>query len=282
MKKSAVVRIILYSVLLLVLAGTMIFGMASYPFGFTGTPGGDRMNIYNGNISASGSADPDEIHDISIAWAAGSVTLETGNVTEIQFRESPETSYPMVWKQVGDRLKIEFSENKHAAPGRSMEAKDLVITVPENWAAQEIEISTASAALTVTGLTARQVELSSASAVCTFTDCSLDQLEVQTASGDVSYQGRLAFFDCDASSANLELTLSNVPNEIDVDSMSGDVTLYIPEESEFRAEIDSLSGSFHSDFEVRKVKNSYLCGNGLCEVEVSGLSCGVKILKNTK
>lgn len=242
-----------------------------------------KLNGVNQTGSA-GSADPAAIREIKIDWIAGSVTVEPGDGQEITFGESGTATgkYEMVWKQSGDTLTIQYSKDSNT-PGFGLHigdgSKDLSVTVPRNWICDSLELETASADLTVRDLTIRDMEIDSASGTAKFENCTVSSLDIDTASGDVTFTGSLNELDFEAASASFTGVLENVPDKVKMDSMSGDLTLTLPEDAGFTVSLDAMSSDFSSDFPTVKKNKSYVCGDGHCEIDVNAMSGDVAILK---
>ena len=88
MKTNAIVRIVLFSIAIVVLLGILatglLFGLYSYDissFVSSKIAGGTT-------VPGSTSFDPDQIKDLEIAWAAGSITIQHSNTDEILIMES--------------------------------------------------------------------------------------------------------------------------------------------------------------------------------------------------
>ena len=235
---------------------------------------------------SAGSADPAAIRDIKIEWISGSVTVEPGDVQEITFLESGNGTdkYEMVWKQSGDELVIQYSKDSSIA-GFGLHfgdgSKDLTVTVPRNWVCNSLELETASADLTVRDVIIREMEIDSASSTAKFENCTVSSLDVDTASGDVTFTGSLNELDFEAASASFTGVLENVPDQVKMDSMSGDLTLTLPEGAGFTVSLDAMSSNFSSDFPTVKKDKSYVCGDGHCKIGVSAMSGDVAILKQS-
>lgn len=233
-----------------------------------------------------GSADPAAIREIKIEWISGSVTVEPGDVQEITFLESGNGTdkYEMVWKQSGDELVIQYSKDSSIA-GFGLHfgdgSKDLTVTVPRGWVCDSLELDTASTDLTVRDMIIREMEIDSASGTAKFENCTVSSLDVDTASGDVTFSGSLNELDFEAASASFTGVLENVPNMIKMDSMSGDLTLTLPEDAGFTVSLDAMSSDFSSDFPTVKKNKSYVCGDGHCKIDVDAMSGDVSILKQS-
>lgn len=242
-----------------------------------------KLNGVNQTGSA-GSADPAAIREIKIEWISGSVTVEPGDGQEITFGESGTATgkYEMVWKLSGDTLTIQYSKDSNT-PGFGLHigdgSKDLSVTIPRNWVCNSLELETASADLTVRDVIIREMEIDSASGTAKFENCTVSSLDVDTASGDVTFTGSLNELDFEAASASFTGVLENVPDQVKMDSMSGDLTLTLPEDAGFTVSLDAMSSDFSSDFPTVKKNKSYVCGDGHCEIDVNAMSGDVAILK---
>lgn len=244
-----------------------------------------KLNGVN-QTGSVGSADPAAIREIKIEWISGSVTIEPGDVQEITFLESGNGTdkYEMVWKQSGDELVIQYSKDSgiagfglHFGDG----SKDLTVTVPRGWVCDSLELDTASTDLTVRDMIIREMEIDSASGTAKFENCTVSSLDVDTASGDVTFTGSLNELDFEAASASFTGVLENVPDQVNMDSMSGDLTLTLPEDAGFTVSLDAMSSDFSSDFTTVKKNKSYVCGDGHCKIDVDAMSGDVSILKQS-
>lgn len=235
---------------------------------------------------STGSAGVDTIREIKIEWISGSVTIEPGDVQEITFLESGNGTdkYEMVWKQSGDELVIQYSKDSSIA-GFGLHfgdgSKDLTVTVPRGWVCDSLELDTASTDLIVRDMIIREMEIDSASGTAKFENCTVSSLDVDTASGDVTFTGSLNELDFEAASASFTGVLENVPDKVKMDSMSGGLTLTLPEDAGFTVSLDAMSSDFSSDFPTVKKNKSYVCGDGHCKIDVDAMSGDVSILKQS-
>ncbi len=285
-KRNALIRMILYAVSILILLAIFIAGMTGQlwngsNFSIAGMdihPGGALDT--SGTVSTSGSVKAEGIQTIHVQWASGSITVEPGDVEEIQFHEAGNISEEntMLWNQIGKTLKIQYARPavflgiSYRGP-----AKNLFITVPRDWTGGNLKIEAAASDVELKNLTLNEVEFDGASGILNLDSCDLRSLDVDTSSGDVHFLGTLWELDCDAASANITAVLLNVPNSIELDTASGDLDLTLPKGSGFRLTLDALSADFSSDFPTTSKGKTYICGDGKCEIEVDGMSGDVHI-----
>lgn len=283
MRSNAILRIVLYSIAILILVSILAGCLLLNTF-MVNTDWESIFTAENtGNVASAGSVSAQEIRSILVEWAAGTITVQPGDVENIEFYETvglPEEQQ-MVWSRKGSQLQIRFAKTRVYFGISIDKPKDLVIVVPRNWICGELEIDAASAKVTVSDMTIETVDFDGASGVCQFTNCDVGQFDVDTASGDILFEGTLYEMDCDAASATCTLDLLSCPRRIDADMASGDLRLTLPEDSGFVLELDALSGDFTSDFPTTTKNGKYLYGDERCSIHVSALSGDVVIYKES-
>ena len=301
MKTNAIIRIVLFSLIILVLVSILVGGIALREYGFSrafrlhrdaedisalSTESAEHHTGDNTHNSHS-SAQPvsGKIQDISIDWASGTITIRPGDTDEILYEESGDfdSAYAMVAKVSGSKLTIQYCKDSSILKGGFSFGgslhKDLTITVPRNWVCRELEIDVASADLDIRELTIQEFDFDSASGKCALTDCAVGELSLDTASGDVTVSGTLDTLDCDSASAKLQLELKNTPRSIDVDTASGSLTMTLPSDCGFTVSLNALSGRFSSDFATTTQNGHHIYGDGNCKINVNSMSGNVTIRK---
>lgn len=224
-----------------------------------------------------------EISEIEINWVAGDILIQPGNTDQITVQEDGVTDYKyaMVLRQKGDELQISFCDEAvgkyFGVHTRSDLEKDLTILVPPDWVCETLDIECASATVEVNDLTIREVDFDGASGTCEFENCTVGEMDIDTASGDVRFVGSLEMLDCDAASASIYAVLNNVPNRLDMDSMSGDLDITLPQNAGFALSMSGLNMDFESDFDTTMKNGNYVCGDGSCRINVDAMSGDVFI-----
>ena len=301
MKTNAIIRIVIFSLVILVLTSILVGGIALRGRGF-----GWAYRLHQGAEEVSppsaGSAEhhteaehhdspsssqhvSGKIDDISIDWASGTITIRPGDTDEILYEETGDfdSAYAMVAKVSGSKLTIQYCKDGSFLKGGFSFGgslhKDLTITVPRDWVCRELEIDAASADVDIRELTIQEFDFDGASGRCTLTDCAVGEMSLDTASGDVTFSGTLDTLDCDSASAKLQLELRNTPRSIDMDTASGSLTVVLPEDCGFTVSLDALSGRFSSDFATTAQNGRHIYGDGSCKINVSSMSGGVNVRK---
>lgn len=292
MKTNAIIRIIIFSITIVILLGILLVGIS---YGFL------AANLYSGqgdlNVEivgpvasdenvTMGSVNPENIRELEIEWASGSITILPGEETDsIRFWDdySGDEKYHMYYTISGNKLKIQFCEDRTIDFGIHFGTplrKNLTVTVPSNWVCDSLEVETASSKLEVHDLTIGEVDVDNASGALGFENCNVDSLDIDTASGDVIFSGTLNTLDCDGASATIVAHLNNIPTRMDVDTASGNLDIILPENAGFTVNLEGLSTDFSSDFETITKNGSHISGDGACRISVSAMSGDVTIRKN--
>lgn len=286
MKTNAIIRIVLYSIVILlivsILGGFLAFDQYSSHHAETSWAA-PIITSGSGEHHEENHAAPDvePVTHIEIQWVAGRVTIQKGDTDGILFSESGkyDASEAMVYRQNGSKLTIEHQERDVYFGIYSAPEKDLTITVPRDWEGISISLDTASADLRMTEISVREVELDSASGGAVFENCTIGELDIDTASGDVNFTGTLDTMEYDAASADLHAVFHNIPRSLDMGAASGDMDITLPDGAGFTAEVDAMSGDFNSDFDYSQRDDRYVSGDGSCRINLSAMSGDVHIRK---
>lgn len=278
MKRNAIFRIILFSFLAVVLVGVLISGIALKKYQMPGIvvrKSFDAPEVSGNKFNAG------EIDRLKIEWAAGSIVLVPVEGNKISITEELlGGDESMVLKKDGSTLYVQHCEGAVGIPfGSGSLKKNLYITVPQDWECKELEIDAASATVQGEYLTIRELASSTASGTHTFTNCQVGTLKMETVSGDLNFTGTLEKLDFNGVSAQLDLALTNAPKSIELESVSGDLNLTLPESCGFTVDQDTVSGRFSSELPTTEQNGKIVYADGHCEIEVEGVSASVHIRK---
>ena len=302
MKANAIIRIIVWSLTIIVLLSIILAVISFDLYRYNAESILQNVAIDRGELTLEEDSpaatiyidqtseftfDSNQIHEIEINWAAGSILIMPHDVEKIEVSESGnnDPKYAMECYLKHDKLIINFSEKtKYNNRGFGITlsedlSKDLRILVPRDWNLNTLEINAASAKLEVCDMTIYDVEIDTASGICEFENCNVDTIDLDTASGDIKFVGTLNILDCDAASANVVAILSNTPSQIDMDSMSGDLDITLPPDCGFTVSTEGLTSDFSSDFSTTMKNGNHIHGDGRCRIDVDAMSGDVTIRK---
>lgn len=272
MKRKAIVRIVLFSMIALVLLCVLLAGLGLSSFA-------KPVSSQIVSVQSTGSEHefaPGEVSSIFISWASGDIDIQPADQDTVTVSEE-RSGGSMVVRHLGSTLEIEAGESKWGLVFGKSTQKDLSVRVPRDWLCQSLEISAAAADIRVDGLPITNVVLNTASGNCVFTDCAVEKMQVNTASGDLDYSGVLKRLELKGASADCNLRLSDAPAAIGMNTASGELNLFLPDNCGFTLDRSSLSGAFQSDFATTTENDKIVCGDGACQITFSSFSGDINI-----
>lgn len=257
MKRNAIARIIIYSVLALVLSGILFTALAvdGYMYLFDNEDEGTVVTGEEASIEAA------QVRSLAIDWAAGTVEIRTADTDYITFSEqaSENCKYKMAFELDDGTLSIRYRKGNIAIGfNHSIDKKDLIITVPEDWVCKELDFGGAGLQVSIQGLQVETIDLDGAGL-------------------EFSMDGGFQYFSCDGAGCELELTSTYCPTEINIDGAGCALELNLPTDAGFAVETDGLGCSFSSHLPYSGAVGNYYFGDRKCKVDVDGLGCEITI-----
>lgn len=244
---------------------------------------GSELSADNNFISESTvqnvSFDASEVKKLHIEWVSGNVTVKTADQHNVTFRVDGDSALPFSYQLSGNELDLRYpADNALWKPAWG--SKNLTVTVPQSWYARETNIDVVSAVVEVDGLSTEELKLDTTSGPINASGLCCDQIVASTVSGNVSLEGTAEELKLDTTSGRCQAELDERVREIELDSVSGELELILPESLGFEAEVDTVSGSFRSDIPTTaSSKGVYTCGNGECGISVDTVSGSISIQK---
>ena len=127
----------------------------------------------------------------------------------------------------------------------------------------KVNASTVSGAIHWQGGSAQEVDVETNSGPVSLSDVTAQDCRLKTVTGRVDFAGSSALaFAVEAVSGDVSTRLGACPQEADLRSAAGDITVNLEENSGFAAEYASVSGRFSSDFTGAGEKGRLLYGSG--------------------
>ena len=256
MKRNAIARIIIYSILALVLTGILVSAIAWNELSFDFGDSNGTVVEQEGNVAAA------DIRNLEIDWAGGNITIYRGDTDRIIFSETaPEDcKHQMVYTVSGNTLKLSYSKgNIGIGFGNwNVPDKDLTIIVPQDWECEALEIDGAALSIIIENLI-------------------VDTLELDGAACDFSFIGEVRRVDVDGTSADLHLECLNRVEQIDIDGASCELDLILPKNCGFTVDMEGISYGLNTDLPCTNQNGQKVYGDGQCKINVDGISCEVNI-----
>lgn len=231
--------------------------------------------------SSGDSVISDEIKNIDIDWIAGNVEIKYGDTEKIEISESgaekSDESHRLRWRIDKYTLKIKYAASMVEC---FTTQKELTVVLPEKMKLEKITVDTTSADVNCKDIIADTAEFSSTSGDIEVTGAQMKNFDAQSTSGKIK-AGKISAktIMTESTSGKVSIECTKTPENMDVESTSGDVTVKLPENAGFTADIDTSSGKFESDIPVKMNKNSYIAGDGSAQFKIETTSGDVKITK---
>lgn len=274
MKRNAIARIIIYSVLILVLAGILLSGLSNNGLYW------DRDD--SNYVTGGGSIDMSQIENLQIEWVSGNVdvTIVPDTESKISFSETNGEETPLVYEVKGKTLIIRFSKQSLKVNFGSFSGpkKDLTVEIPASWSCQSVDITSVSANVSVLLLEANDVEIENVSGKTElWLENGCGSVSIETVSGEASFIGKCDEFECNSVSGSCDVFLDGAAKSISLESISGELTVSIYKEYGFTASIDSVSGKIYSDFSTVISGGKHTYGDGKTRIDAETVSGNIYI-----
>ncbi len=281
---SAVARIVIWSVVLVLLLGVFVAAMLAQESSFylgrilwdDWEYDDDDFNVGNGAIRAP-------IRELSIDWVAGSVTVEATDGEEILITEDydgTKSSHRLRWLVEDGELTVKYA--KPSFFGNTSDSKNLTVSIPRTMLDDLDEIRVAGVSTTQNILvSARELDVETTSGSVTVAG-NYTSVEMEAVSGDLRFEGTMKQGSFEGVSARVELRLKEQAERLDLESVSGRLTVILPEDTTgFKVVSNRVSGNT----EVRGFDfdngDSSIWGDGSMRINVDGVSCKLFIEKET-
>ena len=282
-KNNALLRIILYSLALVILLGGTL---AAYLYSTYRNNLSDSLTLTDPTDLSAFTFSADELNSFKINWASGMITISpnellTDTITVKEFA-SAENEREMILKRSGKTLEIVFCKTPLSILGISNPfnaVKDLYIEVPADWYCKDLEINAGATPVNISHMDIGEAEFNLASADFNMDACKVNSLTVDTASGNLNFNGELQELECNAASADCNIRVTNIPGKIECNSATGDLELSLPENCGFRCEAIGLDVNFNSEFPTTFQDGNHIYGDGSCKIEFNTLSGSLTIRK---
>jgi lia operon protein LiaG len=314
-----VIAVLLTAILVVLLTGNNIFSNLGWDGGWIGrivdratyTSGGMDLDSDEVIVSDQASVPASSISKIKISWVAGSVNLRVGSGEDIVFSEASYrtlTDRQKMRYTVTDsgELRIEFCEDLENifdwfSLDANMPAKTLTLEVPASLIGllTDVNVETVSAEIDLSGVYGTKTDLSTVSGGIRCADiltdeleldstsggivcenCTSDMLKLNNVSGSMRVEGEYNKVKADTVSGSMMISSAKQPESIDVDGVSGSVTIALPEGSNFTARLDSVSGSVSCEFPGTIGDDMVVVGSGGAVYHINTVSGSLKIEKN--
>lgn len=294
MKTSALIRIFVYTFIALILTGVLIWGVnGTHNLNFFSFNlfGGSGINYDDDDFTiGSGGVAKHQVKEIEVNWTAGDVKIVPGvadtiGPEQVTFTEESgtplEEDYQMRYKVEDGVLKIMFAKPNVTFKGifKSLD-KDLTIFVPYGTELSDITIDTVSANIDMEGIAVTDLfDLATVSGDIEGANITADSIEAETVSGEINWTtAKFGTVSAEAVSGEINTAFAAMPRDIHMETVSGAMTIGLPENKGFKVDYDKVSGDFDCEFNVKINKNMALYKTGENKIYLETVSGNMKIL----
>lgn len=176
--------------------------------------------------------DNSDMSSIIINWVSGNITLvQKDEPLSFSEKDNNENYLPLYYRQFATGVEIEYIKSGTKSSDYSTTSKELEVVIP---------------------LTCKDIKINAVSANSVLHLQNVDELLIDTVSGGSDVEAnQLKTTSFDSVSGNLKLTVADtsILSGIDIDSVSGDATLYVEPSRGYQLSFESVSGTVNKNFE---------------------------------
>lgn len=166
----------------------------------------------------------DGVSSLNLAWIAGIVEIVPVSGDEIKISETCENSLDdetaLCWRVENGRLEIKYSARRDELP-----VKYLRIGLPETIELEDVAVDMTTSSISAEGMTMEKLSVSSVSGNVIFRNCTIGTVTAETVSGEV------------------QIGMRNADAKLKVNTVSGNVSLLVPEGMQPSVRFSSVSGN---------------------------------------
>lgn len=317
MRTSAIIRIVTSLLLIVFLVFILTNSLGKNQFSFNGFKlfsinlGGfnykfddeSKYSIADGKITV------DDVRKIDLDWISGNIKIEEYNGNKIEFYEENSSSLSeddkMRYFVDNGTLKIRFRKSYMGFGLLKSLNKAIVLRIPVSMedGLNEFKIDNVSSSINIEALITDNLTIDSVSGEISIRNLLAKELDIETVSGTVNVSAKSEILNIETVSGTLNavidsalikkvnvdsvsgdafLDLGSCPEDLDMESVSGNAHITIPENKGFEVKYDTVSGKFKCDFAVSITKKEavYKEGNsGNSKLRINTVSGNININK---
>lgn len=141
---------------------------------------------------------------------------------------------------------------RYIAGLRTDAAKDLTVFLPESLKGtlEELDVETASAEVLLEDVRVEKLDVETVSGTCSLMDGACGEADLSTTSGDIFVDGwESRSWDVETVSGYVVLSPTIFPQELDMETTSGDIDLFLPASDSFALKWKTVSGQLDSSYD---------------------------------
>lgn len=230
-----------------------------------------KYNAYDSdNYAVGGVTVEQSLSYLEVDWLCGDVEIKAHDGTSLIFSEevtkgeSNDDGLKLRYLIEDNALKIKFAASRQIIPTNFN--KTLTVLVPQNAKFSDVEVDGVSASASVSGLNISELEVDCVSGNVSINECEIGEAEIDSVSGnikfadvavgsadidstsgEISFSGSAKKIEIGNVSGDIDVSVDNLPTEIEVKSTSGAVVFNPKGERNFKIKYSTTSGKYKSD-----------------------------------
>ena len=142
----------------------------------------------------------------------------------------------------------------------------------------ELDANSISGDIDIENITAKEIELDTVSGLINANDCAADTIKVVSISGEMTIDGGYGNAKLNSTSGGVWFTdESDGIKELKIGTVSGDVTMQLPQGAGFNMMVSTVSGDVSSVFELVKNGSNYVYGDASADFDIDTVSGDITI-----
>lgn len=223
--------------------------------------GQDNADKY---IMGGASLDAQEVSGLEIDWLSDSVSLQAYDGNDVVFSEVSGKalcdSTTMHYHIDSDgTLEIAFGKPGVKMEGKNVPNKRLTVKVPRTLLLEKVELNGIGYNARMDSIRCETLEANYVSNRLTLNECQTEEIEVNGVSTFV------------------EATFSKMPEEIELNNVSGNTVLYVPEDAGITWEQNGIKNDFSTTLPVHRKGMKRIIGDGSCKIECNSINGSLEI-----
>lgn len=279
-RKTKLLRALLWGVIIIIAAGSVLMllfknsgaGRAAPLLPSSSSPDAVTYDDADDYTVGGADLDGDAVRSVRLSWLTGSVTLRASKDGKIHFSEdySGEDQYRLRYRVQDETLSIEPCQSGVTR----LPEKQLTLELPEasltelsleltsakldarDVSAETLSVSGVSGSMELEGIHAGTLDIETVSGSLRCTQLDTQVLRLSGVSGSVQVSGSFLRAGAETTSGSVRLSSSQLPEAIDVSTVSGSVTLLLSRDAAFGYHFSTVSGSVSSDLSGAERRDS--------------------------
>ncbi len=214
------------------------------------------------------------VQKVDMDWISGRINFVKGDTFSVSEKMIKGDHFPLYYKLEAGTLYIKWAENGMSAKLFEKKAKELTVTVTEEFAA--VTINNVSAEVNIGLYSADKIDIDTVSGDVAVKADEIKEIKLNGVSAQISIDAKLtgAVNVNTVSGKAVVNQKAAAKNSYKFDTVSGSVELTLPSDTAgYKAKVSTVSGSFSSDFGDKEF------GDGSIPIDFNSVSANLKLKK---